>query len=94
MLVRIVKMTFVHENIAGFERLFREHKRKIRSFEGCTFLELYQDKNDPCTFFTYSHWENEENLTKYRHSPFFRSLWAKSKSLFSKKPEAWSLEKV
>jgi len=93
MLIRIVKMTFETENIASFEQLFQTNKHKIRAFEGCKFLELYQDQNQPNIFFTYSYWEHPDFLEKYRTSNLFKGIWAKTKVLFSEKPEAWSVTK-
>ncbi|TMM53748.1 antibiotic biosynthesis monooxygenase [Maribacter algarum] len=94
MFVRIVKMKFVKENIPLFKAVFEESKQTIRSSEGCTFLELYQDKKDKTIFFTYSYWEEEANLETYRNSDFFKLVWARTKVLFSAKPEAWSVNKV
>lgn len=93
MLIRIVKMTFKKENIASFEQIFSKAKNKIRSFHGCTFLELYQDTLDPSVFFTYSHWNSQKDLEGYRNSDLFRSVWSKTKLLFAQKPEAWSVIK-
>ncbi len=94
MLVRIVKMGFYKQNIEIFKENFDESKAKIRAFEGCTFLELYRDKNDPSIFFTYSHWESEEALENYRKSEVFNNVWSKTKPLFSIRPEAWSVERL
>jgi len=94
MFVRIVKMKFKLENIALFKSVFKENKSKIRNFEGCHFLELYQDKNDETLFFTYSYWEKESDLEAYRHSDLFKSVWKKTKVLFDAKPEAWSVNKI
>ncbi len=94
MLVRIVKLTFKKENIPSFERIFEETKDTIRNFDGCSLLELYQDKNDPVIFFTYSHWETEQQLESYRNSDFFKEVWGRTKLLFDDKPEAWSVRKV
>lgn len=94
MLVRIVKMRFQEDKIAAFLANFEENKDKIRGFEGNLFLELYQDKNDACTFFTYSYWENEAALENYRQSALFEGVWRYTKSLFSAKPEAWSVNKL
>ena len=93
MLVRIVKLTFKKENIFSFEKLFEETKQQIRGFKGCTFLELYQEIENPKVFFTYSYWENPEALENYRNSAFFKSIWSKTKVLFDAKPEAWSVHK-
>lgn len=94
MFVRIVKMRFQEDKIADFLANFNEVKEKIRNFEGNQFLELYQDKNDPRLFFTYSYWQTEENLENYRNSVLFNEVWSYTKKLFSDKPEAWSVDKV
>jgi heme-degrading monooxygenase HmoA len=94
MFVRIVKMSFHEENIPAFLENFDSIKEKIRSTEGNRFLELYQDKNNPCIFFTYSYWETEEDLENYRRSALFDEVWTFTKKLFNEKPEAWSLDKV
>jgi len=93
MIVRIVKLTFKEENIPTFEAIFEDTKHKIRSSNGCTFLELYQDKTNPSIFFTYSYWENESFLNAYRESDFFKTVWQKTKILFADKPQAWSVHK-
>lgn len=94
MIVRIVKMTFEPAKTKAFQELFEQNREKIRGFEGCNFLELYRDKNLNNIFFTYSYWENEEALEKYRTSPLFKEVWSNTKKLFSDKPEAWSVDKV
>lgn len=94
MLVRIVKMKFKVENISLFKSVFQKNKETIRHFEGCTFLELYQDENDETIFFTYSYWEKEKHLEAYRNSDFFKGVWSNTKTLFSDKAEAWSVTKI
>lgn len=84
-------MTFKAENIAEFVALFEERKDRIRSFKGCTHLELWQDVSNENVFFTYSNWESEAELNHYRSSEFFKETWAKTKSLFAEKPQAWSV---
>jgi len=94
MFVRIVKMRFQEDKIDAFLANFNQVKEKIRHFEGNQFLELYQDKNDPRIFFTYSYWQAEENLENYRNSELFKEVWNYTKTLFSDKPEAWSVNKI
>ena len=94
MLVRIVKLTFKPENISSFEQIFEQTKLTIRNFEGCNFLELYQEIDNPKVFFTYSHWSNEQALDSYRQSEFFKSVWSTTKLLFAEKPQAWSVNKM
>ena len=94
MFVRIVKMSFSEENIPTFLENFELMKDKIRNTAGNRFLELYQDKNNKCIFFTYSYWETEEDLENYRKSELFTEVWAFTKKLFNDKPEAWSVDKL
>ena len=94
MFVRIVKMSFDASKIETFLNNFNNNKTNIRNFDGCRLLELYQDKNDPSLFFTYSYWESEKHLEHYRNSDLFKNVWAKTKVLFNKIPEAWRLDKV
>ena len=94
MFVRIVKLTFQEDKIAAFLENFNEIKHQIRSFEGNEFLELYQDKQDARVFFTYSYWQDETALEKYRKSAFFSEVWSYTKTLFAEKPEAWSVDKL
>ena len=94
MLVRIVKLDIKKENIAKFEAIFAETKAYIRNSEGCLLLELYQDNRNPSFFFTYSHWEHESFLEKYRQSDFFKDVWGRTKILFASAPEVWSLHKL
>lgn len=94
MLIRIVKMTFSPDKTDSFQTRFHEIKHKIIEFNGCEFLELYQDKNNKCIFFTYSHWQSEKDLNAYRNSDFFKEVWSKTKTMFTHKPEAWSVDKI
>lgn len=95
MIVRIVQMTFREDKIADFTALFDERKERIRNFEGCQHLELWQDAHHSNIFFTYSMWDSEAHLDKYRFSEFFKDTWSHTKALFAGKPQAWSvLQKV
>ncbi len=91
-MIRIVKMTFKPEEIANFEQLFLERKEKIRSCEGCTGLQLLQDKTNPAIFFTYSHWQDPTYLEMYRTSPLFADTWKTVKAWFAAPAEAWSVK--
>lgn len=93
MFVRIVKMSLHLNFIEDFEKMFDKKKATIRDFKGCEFLELYQDKNNPGLFFTYSYWKNESDLIRYKNSDFFKATWKQTKSYFNDKPEAWSVHK-
>lgn len=94
MFVRIVKMSFHEENIPAFMENFELMKTHIRNAPGNRFLELYQDKNNPCILFTYSYWETEADLDNYRNSALFDEVWTFTKKLFNDKPKAWSVDKL
>jgi len=94
MFIRIVKMSFAEENIPAFLENFEIIKDKIRNAPGNRLLELYQDKNNKCIFFTYSYWDTEEDLENYRQSELFNEVWAFTKKLFNDKPETWSVDKL
>ncbi len=94
MIIRVVKMIFREDEVPSFKALFEERRPLIRNFEGCTHLELWQDKTHPNMFFTYSWWDTEEHLDNYRNSHFFDDTWSLTKQKFAGKPEAWSVEQV
>ena len=73
--------------------IFEEKKQFIRESKGCNLLELYQDKNNPDIFFTYSYWDMAADLENYRKSNLFTAVWTKTKALFNDKPQAWSVDK-
>ncbi len=94
MFTRIVKMEFEAENVPTFLANFDKVKEKIRGFEGCSFLELYRDKNDETIFFTYSRWRDDTDLENYRKSSLFKEVWGQTKPLFRARAEAWSVDTV
>ncbi len=90
MLIRIVRMTFYEDKVGDFLQIFEESKYKIRAFPGCSHLELHQDCNANHVFSTYSYWDNEEAINKYRNSGLFKSVWSRTKALFAEKTMAFS----
>lgn len=87
-------MEFREDSISIFLSNFESVKEKIRSFPGCRSLTLYQDKDQKNIFFTYSHWDSEDDLENYRKSDLFKNVWAQTKPLFQNKAEAWSVDLV
>ena len=92
MLIRIVKMTFKKNEVENFLKVFEASKTKIRNFEGCQPLELWQEKSESDILFTYSWWQDDHCLQNYRQSELFAATWAQTKILFAAKPEAWSVD--
>ena len=91
MIIRVVKMEFEENRVPEFLNIFADSRDRIRSFPGCMHLQLLQDENDFCVFFTYSHWQGENDLHSYRNSDLFQTVWGNTKKLFRAAPQAWSL---
>jgi len=92
MIIRIVKMTFEKDKVEDFLELFNSSKHLIRNFKGCAHLELLSDIDSNNIYFTYSYWQSPSDLENYRNSELFKTVWSKTKFLFSHKAEAWSVE--
>jgi quinol monooxygenase YgiN len=84
-------MSFKKDCVDLFLKNFNENKQKIRNFEGCQYLELWQDETKANVFCTHSHWNSAEDLEKYRKSELFKNVWAYTKTLFDEKPLAFSV---
>ncbi|MCS6967319.1 MAG: antibiotic biosynthesis monooxygenase family protein [Cytophagales bacterium] len=91
MLIRIVRMTFQPDKTADFLAIFQAAKENIRYFEGCRYLALLHDADNPAVYYTYSLWDSPEHLARYRRSEVFRTTWQAIKRLFADKPQAFSL---
>ena len=76
MIVRIVKLSIEPGKIGLFMKSFDDVKEQIRAFEGCYHMELLTDPGGSGVVFTYSTWDNETSLEKYRKSSLFQSTWA------------------
>jgi heme-degrading monooxygenase HmoA len=87
-------MTFSPDRIEDFLKRFDKVKQGIIDFDGCELVELNQDRQNPCIFFTYSHWTSEDHLNRYRNSDFFKEVWSGTRTMFSEKAEAWSVDKI
>ncbi|MEO1260855.1 MAG: antibiotic biosynthesis monooxygenase family protein [Bacteroidota bacterium] len=94
MIKRIVKMTFLPEEVDNFLADFETIKNKIRNRDGCQHLELWRAVAGSNIFFTYSYWDSEEALNAYRHSDLFKVVWQRTKAKFAEKAQAWSVEVV
>ncbi|MCF8254345.1 MAG: antibiotic biosynthesis monooxygenase [Bacteroidia bacterium] len=91
MINRIVRMSFDPNKVEEFLALFESVKGKIANFEGCEGLTLLRDSAQPNVLFTYSYWQTESHLNKYRFSDLFKTTWTGTKALFNDAPMAWSL---
>ncbi len=91
MLKRIVRMEFDQEKVNDFLTLFAEVRDKIAAHQGCSHVELCKDVKLDNVYFTFSIWDCEEDLENYRRSELFEKTWARTKVLFSARPQAFSL---
>ena len=94
MIVRIVRLKFKEEEKDSFRPYFDSVCQYIRGFKGCSKLEVLQQIDQPNTFITYSYWESEEDLNRYRQSEKFKEIWGTVKSKFEEKAQAWSHHKI
>lgn len=89
--IRIVRLSFEEDKILDFIEIFETSKSLIRSFDGCTHLELLKDHHHNNIFYTYSKWQSNDLLEKYRESALFKTTWQKTKSLFNAKAQAYTM---
>ena len=87
-------MSFHNDKVEEFKSVFNANWKFIASFKGCSHVELLQDNIHPNIFFTYSIWQNENDLEDYRNSELFEKVWRKTKALFNAKPEAWTVQQL
>ncbi|MBK7888356.1 MAG: antibiotic biosynthesis monooxygenase [Bacteroidetes bacterium] len=91
MITRIVRLTIQKDKANDFRSLFESTYNAIRSFKGCTHLELFTDINQPNIFITFSKWESEQDLDNYRVSELFIRTWGIVKVMFQDAPIAFSM---
>lgn len=84
-------MDFQPEKVEEFTAFFDTIKDKIANKSGCHHVELCRDSKLDHVYYTFSKWESEEDLERYRHSELFEEVWAKTKEMFGGKPLAYSL---
>lgn len=94
MIVRIVELSIHPEKLANAKQLLIEVAPKVRGMKGCSFLEILDDIHDVSRFTTYSYWESEEDLNRYRDSETFLVFWKAIKPNFKAKARAWSSERL
>lgn len=94
MITRIVKLTIDPSKKETFIAVFNNNKHHIKASEGCIGVELLQDQKFDNVFFTYSHWQHEDNLNAYRKTELFGTIWKATKATFCSLPEAWTTKSI
>ncbi|MFM7105487.1 MAG: putative quinol monooxygenase [Flavobacteriales bacterium] len=87
-------MTIRTEEIDRFIQLFEVHREAISSMPGCTELKLLNQIEPAGTFFTFSIWQSESDLERYRKSLLFQGIWPQVKALFHCPAEAWTVNEI
>ncbi|MBC7412124.1 MAG: antibiotic biosynthesis monooxygenase [Bacteroidia bacterium] len=90
MITRLVKLTFEPQHCDAFITIFKESQSKINARKGCNGVKLLRDTLQSNVFFTQSSWVDSDALEAYRKSELFITTWARTKILFTAKPEVWS----
>ena len=83
-------MTFDPLKLDEFVQVFNASKDQIAAFPGNHGLKLLQDANEKNVYYTYSLWQDDDSLQRYRKSELFKAVWAATRALFIDKPQAWS----
>jgi quinol monooxygenase YgiN len=87
-------MTFLPDKRQDFLTMFENVSPKIRAFQGCYGLALWEDVKESHILTTYSLWEDEEALEQYRKSELFKETWAMTKQWFGAAPQAFSQHSI
>jgi len=93
-ITRIVKMTFRIEKSDDFENYFLTIKDQVVGQPGCYGVKLFKEKEETGIFFTYSHWDSENDLNNYRQTEIFGKIWPTVKRWFASKAEVWTVDEL
>lgn len=94
MITSIVKMRVKPACSVDFQKLAQAMSDEIRTTDGCSHFDLFNDKKNKSIFFAYSIWASEKHLEKYRKSVFNQTLWPKVKEFLAARPVAWTVENI
>lgn len=89
-IVRIVRLTIDPSRTDEFVSLYEHVSARIRQFDGCRHLELWQDVRYSNIYTTCSHWRHHDDLDAYRESAFFKETWSLTRRLLAAPAEATS----
>ena len=94
MIIKIVKLIIEKEKVDEFQLFFKKSKLSISNFNVNNYVVLIKETEERNIFFSCSYWKNEEMFENYRNSNFFQGLWKNTKTYFSGKSKAWSINKI
>ena len=85
-------MEINESDIDSYMALVQSVLDRIKNFKGCQSVNIFNDKDVPNRFFSYSTWESEEHLDAYRDSELFKITWSELKTFFKSPAQAWTVE--
>jgi len=94
MILRVVKMELIETKIGLFERFMSNLKDEKLRQEGCLHHDIFCDKDNNSIYFSYTIWNNEKSLKKYKKSELFKVVSQTIRSFCVKEPLAWTVENV
>jgi len=92
MIARIVDLQIEPSEFEKARQLIEDVAPKVKTFKGCSYLELNFDIHKKGHVQTYSRWISEDALNQYRNSDTFLSFWKSVKPLFARPASAWSFK--
>ncbi|OFX61669.1 MAG: hypothetical protein A2046_04560 [Bacteroidetes bacterium GWA2_30_7] len=94
MIVRIVKMQVNESNKVLFKQTLKDYQPLLKKQKGCMQIDMLNDKKIKDIYYSYTIWDNEENLKKYKNSDFYKELSSKVLPLCEKEPQAWTVDEA
>jgi quinol monooxygenase YgiN len=79
------------EPFKRFMGILSEEKQKM---EGCVHHDFFSDKQYVNVYYSYTIWESQTYLKKYKKNPLFKEVTKTLTSLCLAEPHAWTVENV
>lgn len=81
-------------NKALFKQTLKDYQKALKEQKGCMHLDMFSDKKEKDIFYSYTIWDNDTNLKKYRKSALYKELSGKILPLCDKEPKAWTVDEA
>jgi hypothetical protein len=94
MILRVVKMVVDQNKIDIFNNFMSNLSTEKEGMDGCVHHDFFSNKQFRNVFYSYTIWESEKYLNKYRKSMLFKEVTTTLRSLCLSEPAAWTVENV
>lgn len=81
------------KDIVKFRDTFTNYQSQIKDFKGCMQHDIFCDKEKEEIYYSYTIWDSEKNLNKYRKSTLLKEINTNIIQYCSKDPQAWTIDK-